>query len=601
MRQKAEFLPLWMGGLILLLLLFPFPLAFQKVVSAEVPLFGEVSGTDFAVLSLLGAGAALFLFPSILRNAESDRLCRLLLQLAGAGSAVILLQQIVFGWNTFHFLDALSRIVFPLAGLALAREIRRFLPCFLLVLFCVSAAISLRELLAGLPPHGLAGNWNWNWTLLVISSPSLAFGLPRRFRLAAGLLLAFGFSAGQFLIAPRFASRGTFFSACFAFLLIGGALFFRRKQQWRGKAAIAGMVLAALLGSAGLFSLRSGFFHHIPLREIRPALWQGALLLGTTHPLLGIEPSRFEGEIPSCLPLAYFDSDFAADRHPHPHNELLFYWCGFGLFGLAWCALMFASGLRGLFRLRLRDERTLLASWCWAVLLLHGQLDVILATPTAGALFLLLTGVLLAGGIRRLRAAPSLWSRALLLALLWGGAILLFAGNVAGGWFCRAGKLALQNGDFATARRALARSVAIRPAAGNLYALASVEFFVFHEPLRAVETFQRIREECLLPSYSHSSGRMARALASSGQWEASLPYFEEEQNHFPRSIVNLLFWQSVLEHLGFDEKAARIGDCKRELMRRKGIRPEEIPHLLRNQTLDDSPLALRNFLEKLRK
>lgn len=172
-RLKAESLPGWSAVLLLSALLLQFPLAWWKAAAVTVPLFGEVAGVDFSVLALLGLGAVLCFLSTLLRMGGRNLLCRIFLLLAGLGMVVLLLQQVSFGWNSGHFLNGLFYFVFPLAGLVLAREIRRRLPCFLLVLFLASAAISLRELAAGLPATGLAGNWNWNWTLLVISIPSL--------------------------------------------------------------------------------------------------------------------------------------------------------------------------------------------------------------------------------------------------------------------------------------------------------------------------------------------------------------------------------------------------------------------------------------------
>lgn len=600
-RLKAESLPGWSAVLLLSALLLQFPLAWWKTAAVTVPLFGEVAGVDFSVLALLGLGPVLCFLPTLLRMGGRDLLFRLFLLLAGIGMVVLLLQQVSFGWNSGHFLNGLFYFVFPLAGLVLAREIRRRLPCFLLVLFLASAAISLRELAAGLPATGLAGNWNWNWTLLVISIPSLAFFLPARFRLAVGFLLAFGLAAGQFLLIPHYASRGTLFSTFCAAVLLGGAALLHRHRQWRMPVAVATVLTAAVLGCTVYLSLRSGYPTDRLPQENRLMVWQGAIALGEERLLLGVGPSRFEGEIAPYLPVSYFDSDFAADRHPHPHNELLFYWCGFGLFGIVWCILTFAAGFRGMIRRRRGDELILPVAWCWAVLLLHGQLDVLLATPLAGGLFALLTGVLLAVGVRRVRTVPPAWSRFAPAALLWGGALVLFGVNFAGGWYCRSGKLALLDGDPATARRDLERSVEIRPTAENLYTLAGVELFDFQDPRPAAATLAGIPAECRLSSYSHSFGRMARALAASGQPEAALPYFEAEQKNFPRSAVNLRLWQSVLEHLGRREEAGRLEERWLELMTRKGLRPEEFPYLLRNQILDDSPLELRTFLEELRK
>jgi|GEM_PF-812018 len=587
------------AAIILGALFLTFPLAWGKSWSVLVLLFGEVPGVDFSVLALLALAVAAAGIPELARLTRRDSGIRILVAAAGIGGLAAVLQQIKFGWNSTLFLSSLFYFCVPVAGMLLARELRRLLPVFLLLLFVGCLGISLREWGIGFPAVALSGNWNWNWTLLAISAPSLAFFFPARLRLAAGILLASGIAFGQFLISPDHVSRGTLLSCigATAILLAANWLHGHRKHR---KQILTGLAIAAVVGGLALYyGIRGGFLASRAPQENRLMLWQGAAALGEAHWGLGVEPGRFEGEITPYLPVSYFDSNFAADRHTHPHHELLYLWCGFGLFGIVWWGLSTALGFRGIIRRRRNDEAVLLAAWCWLVLLIHGQLDVILSTPLAGGLFALLTGMLAAVGVPRVRpVAGYRGMRIAALAGFGGAAAILLALNLCSGWNCRAGKLALLEGDPKSARPLLERSVAILPTVENVYTLGTVELFDFRDPSAALINFRRITSEFRMPTYSHSTGRIARSLAATGKLKESLPYFEQEQRNFPRSAVNLRLWETVLRALGETEQANRLLAEWRKLLAHKGIDESVFPQLMRNQQLDDSPVELKQFLKE---
>jgi len=583
-------------------LLLTLPLAWGKLWSVQVPLFGELAGFDFSVFALLGFAVVAAGIPELVRLMRQDRGIQIFVVFAGIGVLLAALQQVKFGWNSTLFLSSLFYFSVPVAGILLAREIRRILPLFLLILFAGSLGISLREWTSGLPAVGLSGNWNWNWTLLAVSAPSLVFFFPVRFRLAGGILSAFGVAAGQFLISPGYASRGTLISCIGATAILFATSRLHLANNHRKKILTGLAVAAAIAGLAFYYGVRDGFLPSRAPQENRLMLWQGAAALGEAHWGLGVEPGRFEGEIAPYLPVSYFDSDFATDRHPHPHNEFLYLWCGFGLFGIVWWVMTAAAGLRGAIRRRRNDELILLAAWCWLVLLIHGQIDVVLSTPLAGGLFALLTGTLAAAGVPRIRPVAGYRGvRIAAFAGFGGAAVILLGLNLCSGWNCREGKLALLNGNPEPARRFLERSVAILPTVENLYTLGTVNLFDFHDPSAALTNFKRITSDFRLPSYSHSAGRIARSLAATGKLKESLPYFEQEQRNFPRSAVNLRLWETVLRALGETKQADRHLFEWRKLLGRKGINEFIFPYLMRDQRLDDSPIELKHFLENDRR
>lgn len=600
--MKRSYLLRYFSAVFLFAPLFAFPLAFGKVWFARVSLFGEVPGVDFSVLALLAGGAIIAAFPVLKPLLRQHWPVRFLLTASGLGCLVVLAQQLLFGFQVGSLLSGLACFLIPVAGLLLARELRRLLPCFLAVLFLVSAAITFREMLTEKFAVGLAGNWNWNWTLLTVSVPALVFFLPdRRFRLWLGGFLAAAVAIGQFGLCGAYSSRGSLMAGVAAAFWIVLADFLHRRPGVRRHFAVLAVVVVLAAGSVIYCGVRSGYFAERLPEENRLMLWQGSLALGEEHGLIGVGHDRYEGEIAPYLPESYFDSDFASDRHPHPHNEFLFYWCGFGAAGVLWFLAMLTAGIHGAVHRRRGDELTLLAVWGWSVLFFHGEIDVLLQTPLAGGLFLILTGLLAGTGIPRLKTPCP---HRLQLVSAYGFALLavvLFFLNFFGGWYCRSGKLALRAGDPETARKEFERSIAIRPTAENLYTLANVELFDFRNPAAAEEMLRRLGDELRLASYSHSAGRMARALAAGGKPEEALPFFAAEQKNFPRSAVNLILWQTVVRQLGRTAEADEMFGAWQELLRHKGITPQEFPYLMRNQQLDDSPLELRLFLNKVRK
>ena len=598
--MKRLFFPA--AAILIFALLLVFPLAFGKILLGRVPLFGDVPGVDFSVLALLAAGVVAAALPELAALLKRERVIRFFAVGSGLGCAVVLLQQFIFGVNLAALLSGFACFLVPLAGLLLVRELRRLLPFFLMTLFVVSAAITFRETITEKFAVGLAGNWNWNWTLLTVSVPAFAFFLRnRRLRLPIGGGLAGLVAFGQFLFCGAYASRGTLIASLAAggWLILAG--FLHRRPGIRKHFVVSMAVIVLVAGSVVYCGVRSGFFAERLPEENRLMLWQGSLALGEEHWLFGVGQDRFEGEVAPFLPESYFDSDFVSDRHPHPHNELLFYWCGFGVAGILWWLLVLCVGVRGAILRRHGDERTLLVLWGWWVLFFHGEIDVLLQTPLAGGLFLILTGMLAGTDVARIgKRAVERWQ----ISVVCGFALLAVAAfclNVCGGWYCRSGKLALLSGEPEPARRELRRSIAVCPTAENLYTLANVELFDFRNPAAAEEMLRRLGDELRLASYSHSAGRMARALAAGGKPEEALPFFAAEQKNFPRSAVNLILWQTVVRQLGRTAEADEMFGAWQELLRHKGITPQEFPYLMRNQQLDDSPLELRLFLNKVRK
>ncbi|MDR0932309.1 MAG: O-antigen ligase family protein [Victivallales bacterium] len=580
---------------------FALPLAFGKLFFGEIPLFGEVVGVNFALYGLLALGVLGGDAGKLSVLSRSSRFLRIFAVVAGFGVILSLVQQFLYGRNLSAFFYAIAIFILPLSGLLLARDLRRMLPLFFLILFLLSSGITLREWSMGKFAVGLAGNWNWNWSLLAVSAPALVFFLPfRRYRVSVGAIIALFVGVGQFVWGGQYASRGTLISCIIATLWLVFAAYLHRKPKIRPWIARFAIILSIALGAVVYYGVRSGdFSRHLP-GENRLMLYEGAIKLGESNFWCGVAPDRFEGEIPHFLPESYYDSDYATDRHPHAHNELLYLWCSFGVVGVVWFILIACAGIRAAILRRCSDERILLALWAWSVLFLHGEVDVLLQTPLSGGIFLLLTGVLLGVGIPQKKDYPVGRCNRLLAGGFFIAAFGLLILNLSSSWHCRNGKLALLDGDILEAHKELQQSVSILPTAENLYTLAAVELFNFKNPANAETALRQINTQLRLSSYSHSAGRLARSLAAQGKLQESLPFFEQESLNFPRSAVNLFLWQSVLRELGRRQEADALQNRCTSLLKSKDVRPHEFIYLMQNQELDDSPLQLRNFLQRIR-
>lgn len=576
------------AGILLTAALLSYPLAPLRIFAGPIPFWGEVQLFPLGTLGLL-AFACCLLFPRRLAELwQSDPLSRGLFSLGGAVLILIFTFLFRFGCTADQFQTELFYLAMPFAGIVLARELKRLLPPFLLVVALLLVASLAGDLLRGLPPAGLPGNWNWNWSLLLVTVPAGMLVLPIRRKLESCTAAAIVVAWIPYLLTPRYTSLAALFSAVAA----GGVLFLLLKTAPQRRT-----LLLILLGAICLFLFLAAT--HIPglfrPGEARVPLWHGATDLAVQSPL-GNGISRFEGVIPEHLPREYFLSDFACDRHPHPHNELLSYACGWGIPGIVWSLLLFFGLWRGLGSLSpVEDPTGVILGWGTLLLFGHGMFDVILATPFAGTLFLLLAGLFWNAGAPAARTPvplhyPKVCAAA--AALFFAAALLTAIPAFCSGLFLRVAKAAHHQRKLDHALLALDRSINWKPTPENLYVAAAIRLFDRKDPAAAVELY-RLLPATGFASYSHSDGRMARALTVLGRKREALEAFEREQQRFPYSALNAYYHMLALRRFGLPEEAEEVEMRFRAIMRFKGLRPDEIRLLIRNPVADDSPSELR--------
>ena len=160
------------------------------------------------------------------------------------------------------------------------------------------------------------------------------------------------------------------------------------------------------------------------------------------------------------------------------------------------------------------------------------------------------------------------------------------------GLLLREAKTAHLRGELNRALPLLNRSIAWKPTPENLYVAAAIRLFDRQDPAAAIELYRRLPETGF-PFYSHSDGRMARALTVLGRKREALDAFEREQQRFPYSALNAYYHMMALRRFNLPEEAEEAETRFRAIMHFKGLQPEEIRLLIRNPVADDSPSELR--------
>jgi len=544
--------------IITLLLLAGYPLL---LVPSKFP--GDLAVADFNVLTPLAAGLLALRTTAFARLWHRGKLMQL--WFVTLASCIIL--SLYFYRANHESMDQLiggiGLLILPLLGMVYRRECQKYLPQVLAGLFVVNLIHLIAFGMISPYPYGITGNWNWSWTLLAAGAPAMAIFLPPRYRIKAAVALGAAALLIPVAFFPSYLSKGTLIAAALAAVF----LLARRVLSWRKLVILAGagaMVLLAVLPSIRLES------------DIRRYLWQGA---AATLTLPGHGPGSFENVIAGNLADEYFISPYAADRHPHPHNQLLLYVNDYGLCGLLFFALLILLATGN----SLHRSGNALLLWPFLLFLLHGMVDTVLSTVLIGTLFLLLAGALASSG--KFRHHPNYLVAN--IAFILAGLLLL--SNVVSNYCYREAKLALLDGNFDAAARYILWSTNTRPNNDNLYQAGTIALFHLKDPGKAERYFKAMNQ----PNYSHRNGRLARALAAQNKWEESIPYFEAEERNFPLSLINLYYFNQAKGKLNLPLDKQRFED----ILKLKNIPPKEIPCILKNNVLDDNMIELQDHVK----
>ena len=210
------------------------------------------------------------------------------------------------------------------------------------------------------------------------------------------------------------------------------------------------------------------------------------------------------------------------------------------------------------------------------VLTLHGQFDVVLQTPLAGTLWLVVGGAL-AGDGRRSREAHPRWGFVGAVAAAALAAVVFLAS-----WFYRESLLSYEEGDGYISRRKAEKSLALREMPATRYLAGNIELRLLHDYRGAIRHYER-----LSPGYLHSNLYMGCAYAALEQYDAALNCFDLEYEAFQMSALNAYMKLQVMRKcIGDDEASLAQQEADLNyLLKLRGI--SSVDELLANHDLDD--------------
>ncbi|MBO5791607.1 MAG: O-antigen ligase family protein [Lentisphaeria bacterium] len=567
------------ASLLLILPLFSYPLAWTLPFGTMLPAWDMLQGCTPAVIALAALAAAAAEPRRIIKAWQTSKLLRTFLIAGSLCGAAAALQQIIYGGVWENFFHALFFVTLPWAGIALAPELKRLLPWWCSGLFFFLLWTTVKTPMC----TGFPGNWNWNFSLLAITLVSVVLLVFRsRWRLAAAAIAVSAGIFSVFFLFPELAPRGTLAGIIGAAVALGIVVLFKRQERWQYA------MIAALAGSI-LFISAVRSQESATLANARVQLWRGSLEFAIENTITGVGPARFESRIPSALPKEYFLSDFPAVRHPHPHNELLNMWAGFGVAGVLYILMWAVAACR---QIRRHDPVGLWILWAFLLMFVHGLFDVLLATPLAGTLFFLMLGTICGSGLSG-SSCPFPFHRRYSVAVL----LLCLAGfflcqNLRSSYALWQGRVLLSEKRKAEALEAFARSARIYPTAPALYFAGQTAFFDFKRPQEAIFWWKKISNELRMPSFLHLNRLLGHAYDVEGKSALALHHFDKEAKDFPFSALNAgLRLGALQKNNAPPQQTAEAALLFKRLMEIRKLKQEEFPKLLRNPALDDEPLV----------
>lgn len=569
---------------------FSYPLVWKKIFVGIIPYWGLFQVLSQGVLGLI-ALAVLFLLPRRSAALVQCSRTRGLYLCAAAGMVVAVLQYFLFRTPVWHIFAAGFYFLLVPAGAVLSRQIKKWMVIYAFIWvipFVIVFFTSFRF-------TGWLGNWNWNFTMLFFVAALLVYAIPKlHFYRKIQLVLAFAMLAlgGMHIFLSELFPRGLLLGTAAA---TAGVILLLLLPREKRSAAVTLLMFAGIAGFVLLLQLFP------EANDSRIQLWKGSLELALSLPGggLGISPERFVGMIVPFLPEGYFLTPYAAGLHPHPHNEVLYYFIGYGFVGLVYWFFLLCAFVSGICR---RDRLGLFISWGVLLLAFYGQLDVLLSNPVAGSWFLLGAGAVAGTGLPQVKEKniplEKCWVTAGLLVLLLAAGFAVKSSAASYHAFC--GNQGLFRKDAEKGMRHLQKSIAVMPAADTLYVAARSALFDFRSPDAALALLEKLRKEFVFDSYFHSYSLAGRAYAVKGELNSSLQCFKRETALYPVSALAWGLRLSVEKEMKLP--AAEIAETEARFKRNMEYRKldlSEFPLLRRHPILDDcSPSMVRTRIKR---
>lgn len=570
-----------------LLLAAPFfhlPLAFARLTGKAVPLYGLVKVVDFPVLVLL-ALAVILTFPRRLKAffRQKD-----LFWLFGA-SGLFLLNAVISLFTKNSTLEELCTpifwIIYPLAAVCLAGEIRKILPGFagIAAIFLIYSGIVSEKF------TGLAGNWNWLQGLITALLPALALWGAKEMTVALGwgltatarhrrnraviLLALFFIFMGVFF--PEGLSRGALAAAAGA----GIILFFRRKTTTEKFFKFSLPAVGILFAGFITLLLAASF------NDTRFLIWQGALDGAFDAPFFGHGCGKFSEVIRSFLREEYFFSPFPAPHIDQAHNDLLHLFVENGFAGV----LFYFTALLTL----LRRRNTAFIRWIFLVLVICGWFDQHNFIVSGAGLTAVAAGLLAAP-----RGNKETENFKGVVFLKFAGVFLLLTAvhfgiiNFQTTSFIRQGDLALMSGDIPAAFSRYNDSSRQKSTTHALYQMAELSL-VKNDPETAQKFLSRLENELGKTEYRHTRRLRAVAALQLNDLLSAVENIELASVNAPFSVINARFRRIILRAAKAPQNLIDDADRKFfQLCRMRGISPGQAAYFPVQQ--DDSPLPQKS-------
>ena len=587
---------------LLLALLLAYPANWLRLLRPEMVIYpASLLMFSLPLLSLIAGGVLLFSPGRLVLLWRRDRLSRVVLICM---VLIALIQSVLAAtghWSVEQWGATFFYLLFPLAGVAYSSELRRCFPVFFTILGIGGLLLLIVERLASVNlPIGLTGNWNWNQSLLWISLPVALGLLPLKKRGLWVLILSIVILPLTLLIFPGYWSRGTVVAALAAMVILYGLLNIP-SRKWR-IIVVGGCILLCGILFGLLLEFSTWSAEDYPLagkiaRDTRVQLWRGGVRMASLEWATGVGAARTEFELPLHLPGEYYISTHGSDRHPHPHNELLFYAGAFGIVGVIFAVGLTVAILRGICRAGRRDLMGRILGWGFLVLLLHGMLDVLLSEPLSGGTALLLGGCFWGYHLPEY-ALPYRTVRRV------AGIVLILIACVAGVVTLRAGvhlhraQCERARNEIDLAELELQRSLAIQPRAESLTFAARMALFDRKNPQEAIRLLKQL-EKLRIPHYSHAAQWMGRAYAASGNVEEALRWFEREDLYFPVGALTAGLRLMVLKQMRAP-RAEQL-EAERDFLARlqlKDLTPDHFSLLFRYPQIDDNAIDRERILKQ---
>ncbi len=463
------------------------------------------------------------------------------------------------------------------------REVEKALPWFTVALAVVNMGIMVWEYVSCRPPYGLCGNWNWSMALLFagcFAAPE-CFTVPKKGKLQVGFFLL-GIFLWFYLGRGGYSSRGALLAASAA----GAMIILSYLRNWKLKVLLPFILLPAVGGMLTYWIWRSS-------GELRKYLFSAGIKGGFDNWFTGAGTRHVSEAAAPYFTGEYFLSRFAADYHPHPHNEILYFFDASGIFGL-----LFFIGIMLVIYLAWLNYREKASPLLPAALMLlaYGMGDAGLAAWPLNAIFYLAVGTLFpaaeAGNFPAVCSPPG-WTKRRKCWLWCGGGILLFLilygaiSNFYSGMCLRSARIGSGTLSLKEKKDLLDKSLAMKFSPLTAYLAGQCELFDFKNPAAADKYFALL-EKRGYANYLHLNLLRGRSAAAQGDFEAAEKYFQAERRLYPLSI-NVLYYQELSRFSSGDKDGAAAVRAERlQVMKKRGIAPDKLPLLLKHPNWDIS-------------